>query len=108
MSCFPAKVMATLVALFLLVGGIDIQPTSASLPYGGRKSFSLDRSTKTTPRLEGSSESLNNIITSKKIVFARILRGRGPSPPPPPTRNRPIKLKPPSRRKPPPAPPILN
>jgi hypothetical protein len=27
-------VMATLVALFLLVGGIDIQPTSASLPYG--------------------------------------------------------------------------
>ena len=33
MSCFPAKVMATLL-LFLLVGGIRIPPTSASLPYG--------------------------------------------------------------------------
>jgi hypothetical protein len=35
MSCFPAKVMATLVLsvlLFLLVG--DILATSASLPYG--------------------------------------------------------------------------
>jgi hypothetical protein len=33
MSCFPAKVMATvIVAVFLLVG--DIPATSASLPYG--------------------------------------------------------------------------
>jgi hypothetical protein len=34
MSCFLAKVMATVVAVFLLVGGIHIPPTSASLPYG--------------------------------------------------------------------------
>jgi hypothetical protein len=34
MSCFPVKVMATVVAVFLLVGGIHIPPTSASLPYG--------------------------------------------------------------------------
>jgi hypothetical protein len=38
MSCFPAKVMATLL-LFLLVGGIHIPPTSASLPYGNNFFF---------------------------------------------------------------------
>ncbi|XP_062170857.1 uncharacterized protein LOC133876567 [Alnus glutinosa] len=89
MSCFPAKViMATLVALFLLVGGIHIPPTSAPLPNGGRKSLSLDgaSSTKTIPRSEDSSEGLN--ITRKKIVFSRSLRGGGSLPPPTPIRSR--------------------
>ncbi|XP_062168626.1 uncharacterized protein LOC133874773 [Alnus glutinosa] len=111
MSCFPAKVMAALVvAVFLLVGGIHIPPTSASLFYGGRKSLSLDGSVKTTPRLEGSSEDLNN-LASKKIVSVRILRGRGLKPPPPPTRNIPTKWKsppPPFKGKSPPPPPILG
>ncbi|XP_062170031.1 uncharacterized protein LOC133875811 [Alnus glutinosa] len=100
MSYFPAKVMATLVALFLLVGGTHIPPTSALLPYGGRKSLSLDGSTKTILRLEGNSEGLN--ITSKKIVFFRSLRGGGSSPPPPPVRNwRYIPIYPPPKPKPP-------
>ncbi|KAE8124286.1 hypothetical protein FH972_019185 [Carpinus fangiana] len=83
MGCFPAKViMATiLVAVFLLVGGIHIPPTSASLPYGGRKSLSLDGSTMTVPKLQGNSEGLN--ITSKKMVYFRNLRGGEPAPPTP-------------------------
>ncbi|XP_059444952.1 uncharacterized protein LOC132176692 isoform X3 [Corylus avellana] len=59
MNCFPEKVMATVVAIFLLVGGIHIPPTSASLPHGGRKSLTLDGSTKTVPRLQGSFEGLH-------------------------------------------------
>ncbi|KAE8124292.1 hypothetical protein FH972_019191 [Carpinus fangiana] len=85
MSCFLAKVMATVVAVFLLVGGIHIPPTSASLPYGGRKSLSLDGLMKTAPRLQGSYEGLN-IITGKKIVPFRSLR-EGISAPPSPVRN---------------------
>ncbi|KAE8124291.1 hypothetical protein FH972_019190 [Carpinus fangiana] len=77
--------MATiLVAVFLLVGGIHLPPTSASLPYGnysGRKSLSLDGSTITVPKLQGSSEGLN--ITSKKMVYFRSLREGEPAPPPP-------------------------
>ncbi|GLT62448.1 hypothetical protein SLA2020_350870 [Shorea laevis] len=91
MSCLhAAKVMATLLAVvFLLVGGIDIPATSASLPYGGRKSLSLDGSTKTVPRLEGSSKGLS-IITSKKIVSFRSLRAGGILLPPSPVRHQPV------------------
>ncbi|KAE8124293.1 hypothetical protein FH972_019192 [Carpinus fangiana] len=100
MSHFPAKVMATLVALlFLLVA--DITSTSASLPYyGGQKCLSLDVLTKTIPRLEGSFEGLN--INSKKIVYFRSLRKRGLLPPPSPVRNRPISWKKPEPAPPPP------
>ncbi|XP_062169520.1 uncharacterized protein LOC133875409 isoform X1 [Alnus glutinosa] len=88
MSCFPAKVMATvIVAVYLLVG--DIPATSASLPYGGRKSLWLDGSTKTVPRLQGSFEGLN--VSNKKIVSFRSLRVGGIWLPPPPVRNKSLK-----------------
>ena len=48
---------------------------------GGRKSLSLDGSTMTVPKLQGSSEGLN--ITSKKMVYFRSLREGVPAPPPP-------------------------
>ncbi|KAE8124290.1 hypothetical protein FH972_019189 [Carpinus fangiana] len=75
--------MATiLVAVFLLVGGVHIPPTSASLSYGGWKSLSLDGSTMTVPKLiQGSSEGLN--ITSKKMVYFRSLKEDTLRPPPP-------------------------
>ncbi|XP_059444951.1 uncharacterized protein LOC132176692 isoform X2 [Corylus avellana] len=86
MNCFPEKVMATVVAIFLLVGGIHIPPTSASLPHGGRKSLTLDGSTKTVPRLQGSFEGLN--ISNKKIVSFRSLKEGGKLKPPSPAHNR--------------------
>ncbi|GMY14916.1 putative polyamine aminopropyl transferase [Fagus crenata] len=87
MSSFPAKLMAAVLAIFLLVG--DFSATSALLPYGGRKSLwpvsdSRDGSMKTVPIEEGSSEGLN--INSKKIVSFRSLRV-SLSPPPSPFKN---------------------
>ncbi|KAE8124297.1 hypothetical protein FH972_019196 [Carpinus fangiana] len=81
--------MATiLVAVFLLVSRIHLPPTSASLPYGGRKSLSLDGLTTTVPKLQGSYEGFN--LTSKKMVYFRSLKeGGGTSKPPSPKPNQP-------------------
>nr|POE98821.1 hypothetical protein CFP56_75718 [Quercus suber] len=82
MSSFPAKLMATIVAVLLLV--CDFSATSASVPYGVGKSSLLesvgkDGSMKALPLEEGSCKGLN--IRSKKIVFYRSLRGFQPPPP---------------------------
>ncbi|KAF3945331.1 hypothetical protein CMV_028297 [Castanea mollissima] len=82
MSSFPAKLMATIVAVLLLV--CDFSATSASVHYGVGKSSLLasarkDGSMKTLPIEEGSTKGLN--VKSKKIVFFRSLRDFQ-SPPP--------------------------
>ncbi|KAK4568741.1 hypothetical protein RGQ29_004229 [Quercus rubra] len=82
MSSFPAKLMAAIVAVLLLV--CDFSATSASVPYGVGKSSLLasvrkDGSLTTLPIEEGSSKGLN--IKSKKIVFFRSLREFPPPPP---------------------------
>ncbi|KAB1223422.1 hypothetical protein CJ030_MR2G012419 [Morella rubra] len=90
MRGLPAKLMAAVVVVSLLVG--DIQTTSASLPYGGRKSTlwladTGDVPMKMEPRKEDSTGGLN--IGSKQIVSLRGFRGRVPlSPPPSPLKNR--------------------
>ncbi|KAL4634130.1 hypothetical protein ACB092_04G175900 [Castanea dentata] len=82
MSSFPAKLMATIVAVLLLV--CDYSATSASVPYGVGKSSLLASvrkhgSKKTLPIEEDSYKGLN--IKSKKIVFSRSLRESQPPPP---------------------------
>ncbi|KAB1223423.1 hypothetical protein CJ030_MR2G012420 [Morella rubra] len=102
MGGLPAKLMATVVAVLLLVG--DIQTTSALLPYAGRKSLwppqTTDAWMKRVPRKEGSTEGLN--IGSKQIVPLVVLRGKELSPPPSPVRNGRSSMK-----SPPPSPPPL-
>ncbi|KAK4568745.1 hypothetical protein RGQ29_004233 [Quercus rubra] len=78
MSSFPAKLMAAIVAVLLLV--CDYSATSASVPYGLKgvgkgsllASVRKDGSMKTLPIEQGSSKCLN--IKSKKIVFSKSLR----------------------------------
>ncbi|KAB1223425.1 hypothetical protein CJ030_MR2G012422 [Morella rubra] len=92
MSGLPGKLIATVVAVYLLVG--DIQTTSALLPYGGRKSTlwfadsTRDVPMKMDPRKDQDSTGGLN-IGSKQTVSLWAFRGRVPlSPPPSPLKNR--------------------